>query len=219
MPLHSGRILFEDQWLLAVHKLPFELTVAGSGKMQKLSLFDFLKKDHPGIHPLNRLDFETSGIVVFAKNNEVLEKVTKSKFKGWTKTYHTIVAGVLKKNAGTITLKLPSRAKGEEIDATTSFKVLERFPFATYIEAEIQAGKHHQIRRHMAMIGHPLALDKEYGEGKFNNQFGQKFKFYKFFLHALAVSFPHPVTDEEITIEDPLPATFEAVLEKLRKAR
>ncbi len=219
MSLHPGRILFEDQWLLAVHKLPFELTVAGSGKAQKLSLFDFLRKDYPGIHPINRLDFETSGIVIFAKNSDVLATVTKSKFRGWVKTYHTIVAGVMKRNVSEIRFKLPSRIKGDEVPAITKYRVLERFPFASYVEAEIEAGKHHQIRRHFSMIGHPLALDKEYGEGKFNNQFGQKFRFHKFFLHALAVSFPHPVTDEEISIEDPLPATFEAVLEKLRKAK
>lgn len=218
MPLHPGRILFEDQWLLAVHKLPFELTVAGSGKMQKLALFDFLRQDHPGIHPVNRLDFETSGIVIFAKNSDVLATITKSKFRGWLKTYHTLVAGVMKRNKGEISLKLPSRAKGEEIHALTRYRVLERFSYATYVEAEIEAGKHHQIRRHLAMIGHPLALDKEYGDGKFNNQFGQKFRYYKFFLHAMAVDFPHPVTGEEMHIEDPLPRPFEGILEKLRKS-
>ncbi len=216
MPIHPDRILFQDQWLLAVHKLTGELTVAGKGEVKKLSLFDFLRPEFPGIHPLNRLDFETSGIVLFAKSKKVLADVVDGGFKGWTKTYQTLVTGVLKRDSGDIRLALPSRAKGESVEAHTKFKVLERFAFATYVEAEIASGKHHQIRRHFSMTGNPLALDREYGDKKFNNGFSQKYKYYHFFLHASAVRFPHPVTGDTVVIKDPPPDSFMAMLKKLR---
>ncbi len=217
MPIHPGRILFQDQWLLAVHKLAGELTVAGKGKAKKLSLFDFLRPEFPGIHPLNRLDFETSGIVVFARTKPVLATVVDAGFKGWTKTYKTIVAGRMKNTEGAIRLQLPSRVKEEKIDAFTKYRVLERFGFSTFVEAEIESGKRHQIRKHFSMIGHPLLLDDEYGDKKLNNGFAQKFGYWQFFLHASSARFPHPHTGETVIIEDPLPQAFEAVLKKLRK--
>lgn len=217
MPINPGRIVYEDQWYLAVHKLPAELVVKGKGPVGKLPLFDFLRKDYPGIHPINRIDFETSGIVLFAKTKPVLAKTLDTKFDQWEKKYRTIVAGRLQRREGDIRFALPTRAKGEEGEAHTHYYALDVFDLATYVEVTIATGRHHQIRRHFAKIGHPLVLDYVYGDPKFNNHFSQKFRFHRFFLHAGILSFPHPYKEgEKVTIEDPLPRPFEELLQKLR---
>lgn len=214
--MHPDRILYCDEAILAVNKLSGELVVKGSGKVQKLPLFDFLKKDYPGLHPLNRLDFETSGIILFARNKKVLADVINANFRGWKKFYRTIVAGRIKQDEGEITLPLPARNKGEgNIPATTKFSVIERFLNSSYIEAEMETGRHHQIRRHFSMIHHPLVLDEVYGNEKFNRTFTKEFGFRRFFLHAVKVMFPHPVTGEEITVEASMPKPFQEVLRLL----
>lgn len=216
MPISRDRILYCDAAVLAVNKLSGELVVKGAGTVQKLPLLDFLKKEYPGIHPLNRLDFETSGIVLFARNNRILAECLEKKFTGWKKTYRTIVAGRIDRDQGQITFPLPSRVKNEEkIPAVTRYRVLQRFANATDVEVEIETGRHHQIRRHFAMIKHPLVLDDVYGDEKFNRKFSKQTGYRRFFLHAWKLTFPHPVTRKLIEIEAPMPRVFEQVLERL----
>ncbi len=216
MPIFADRILYEDPYFLAVKKLSGELVVKGSGAVGKLPLFDFLKKQYPGIHPLNRLDFETSGIVLFARTRPILAQMMDADKAEWKKTYQAVVAGRLEKRGGVIDFPLPSRQKGERVAAQTVYRVLELFPRTTLVEAEIVSGKHHQIRRHFAMIQHPLALDSVYGDKKFNGHFNQAFKYKNFFLHASGLSFRHPITKELVKIEAPRPKAFEDVLKKMR---
>jgi len=215
--IHDERILYQDDHFLGVQKLAGELVVKGAGRIDKLPLLDFLKKDFPGLHPLNRLDFETSGVVLFARNSDILKTVVDSDFEGWKKTYRTVLAGVLKRDKGEIKFRLPARQTIEKVDAETQYRVLERFRAATYLEADIFTGRHHQIRKHFSMIGHPLALDTIYGEKKYNLGFTKTFKYHRFFLHAFATTFPHPYTKKIIHIEAPLPRLFEELLKKLRR--
>lgn len=228
MSISPDRILYCDNAILAVNKLAGELVVKGSGKLQKLPLLDFLKKEYPGIHPLNRLDFETSGIVLFARNKKILADALAKKFTGWKKIYRTIVAGAVKKDHGEIAMPLPARSRADpstslrassplptHVAAITRYKVLTRFQNSTYLEVEIDTGRHHQIRRHFSMIHHPLILDQVYGDEKLNRKFTKFLKYRRFFLHAWKVSFPHPFTGKEATIEAPMPKTFEEVLKRL----
>ena len=218
MPISRDRILYEDEHLLAVNKLGGELTVRGRGKVHKLPLFDFLKKDHPGLRVVHRLDFDSSGVVVFAKTKEAERKILNNKFDQWRKTYRTLVLGRIDRSSGAIRKKLPSRSRGL-VDAETLYTVLDRFANSTYLECVITTGRHHQIRLHFAGIDHPLVLDSEYGVGKFNQTFRQEFGYGKFFLHAAAVEFPHPITGKMIRIEAPLPKAFADVLGRLRELR
>jgi RluA family pseudouridine synthase len=216
MAINRDRILYEDQWFLGVLKLPGELVVRGKGKLERLPLFDFLKKEFPGIHPLNRLDFETSGVVVFAKGKPAMAEMLARKYDGWKKTYRTIVMGRMAKQTGTVLLPLPARAGGEKVRAETRYRVLERYANSSYIEVDMITGRHHQIRRHMAMIGHPLVLDKVYGNKKFNGVFTHEFRLARFFLHAMEVEFPHPYKEgETVKITAPLPETFTSLVQKL----
>lgn len=209
MSVSNNRILFEDDHLLAVSKRSGELAVRGAGKLKKLPLLDFLKKDHPGIKPVNRLDFETSGIMVFAKSSAVLEQILSSDFSSWDKHYLTLVMGVISRPKGIIRRPLPARNPREKpVEAETRYTVLDRFANSTYLEVQMLTGRHHQIRRHLAGIKHPLVLDSVYGHKKFNQVFVQEFGYRKFFLHASKLSFDHPVTGEKVEIEDPLPKSF-----------
>ncbi|MEI8230231.1 MAG: RluA family pseudouridine synthase [Candidatus Peregrinibacteria bacterium] len=217
------RILFQDDHLLAVNKLCGELVVAGGERLKSghkadgitLPLLDFLRKDYPGLKPLHRLDFETSGVVVFAKHGSIAEKVIATKFAGWVKTYVALLSGVLPKPSGEISARLPSRG-GEDIPAKTLYRVLQKFANSTLVEVTIEGGRHHQIRRHFAFLRHPLVLDELYGHKGYNRVFSQEFRYHRFFLHASVLEFPHPVTGEKMKIEAEMPRSFEDVLKKLR---
>src|SRR3989338_2527132 len=228
MPISPDRILFQDDHLLAVNKLAGELTVRGKGEVGKLPLYDFLHQDYPGLRVLHRLDFDTSGVVLFAKTKAAGEAVLASHFKGWKKVYRAIVSGVIDRDRGVIRALLPARSsrekkfedqkkKEELIPAVTNFVVLQRFHGATYVECEIETGRHHQIRRHFKAIKHALALDELYGEPKFNQAFSRVTKFHKFLLHAQSLELSHPVTGEKLHIEASMPRAFEAVLKKLQQ--
>ncbi|MFA6038807.1 MAG: RluA family pseudouridine synthase [Candidatus Peribacteraceae bacterium] len=217
MPIHPDRILWEDDAFLAVSKLPRELVVKGSGPVQRLPLLDFLKKDYPGLRPANRLDFETSGVVLFAKTKAALEAaIAQQKAGEWAKTYRTLVAGYVKADRGEIAKPLPARTGKGDAHALTRYRVLERFAGVTSLEAEIITGRHHQIRRHFSLIGNPLVLDHVYGEEKFNRAFAHEFRYHHFFLHAFSLAFPHPFTGDKVRVEAKLPMAFEEVLGKLR---
>ena len=211
----SQRVLFCDNDLLAVNKLCGELTVQGAGESDKASLLDFLRREYPGLRPLHRLDFETSGVVVFARTKRAFDAVREAKFAGWRKVYRALIVGQLPHDAGEVRLPLPSRGEGM-VPAITRYRVLGAFANSSLVEAEIGTGRYHQIRRHFAAIHHPLMLDHVYGLKHVNRVFTQEFHLRKFFLHAFSVDLPHPLTGEKLHIEAPLPRAFEEILKKLR---
>ncbi len=218
MRLNPGRILYQDQHLLAVQKLSGELVVKGAGRVDRLPLLDFLKKEYPGLRPVNRLDFETSGIVLFARTKQAFDRLTEQYKKHEPrKIYHTIVSGHPPRRIGVIRAPLPARSdKTESVPAETRYRVLEEFPFVSFMEVELVTGRKHQIRRHFASIGRPLALDWLYGDEKFNKAFQKRYKLQKFFLHAARLELKHPITSEPLTIDCPLPDAFQKLLMKLR---
>ena len=219
MPIDPKRILYEDQWLLAVTKLGGELVVKGKGKIQRLPLLDFLRKQYPGLTPIHRLDYETSGVVVFAKTKNTLKKVVDSKFAGWKKTYIAIAAGVPRDRSGDIRIPLPARSGTGNVECETHFRVLEPLRGCSLLELEFERGQKHQIRRHLSQIGHPLILDQLYGIEKVNKAFRKFLKMERFFLHASSIEFPHPVEQKTVKIESKPPHSFEAVLAKLRQSK
>ena len=214
MPISPDRILYEDEHLLAVNKLAGELVVRGKGALGKLPLLDLLRKQYPGLRAVHRLDFDTSGVVLFARTRQAAQRIKDSNFHGWQKVYRTLVAGRIRSESGTISAPLPARTGGT-VPALTRYRVLRRFANSTYVEAVIETGRRHQIRRHFAGIGHPLLLDRMYGDGRFDRVFTREFGYRRYFLHAFSVDFPHPVTGEKLRIEAAMPRVFAAVLHKL----
>lgn len=219
--INPSRILYEDEHILAVDKLPRELVVAGKGRMDRKPLLDFLRETYgSSLKPLHRLDFETSGVVLFAKTKRCFdEAVTNGKFVGEDadvrKIYRAIVMGNLPRKKGVIDVPLKARASKEKVAAVTEYRVIEEFGDTSYVEAVIRAGKFHQVRQHFAAIGHPLVNDDEHGNARFNRMFEKAFGFKYMFLHAQSVECAHFITGEKMMIHAPLPESFERVLKEL----
>ena len=172
----------------------------------------------PGI--VHRLDKDTSGLLIVAKNDKahiaMSEQIKKRQVK---KTYIALVRGIVKENEGTINMpiarsdkdrkKMAVKRGGKE--AVTHFKVIERFDGFTLLEIRIETGRTHQIRVHMSEIGYPVVGDEVYSNGK--NPFGIRGQL----LHAMRLEFNHPTTGENLCLEAKIPAEFENVIKKLKK--
>lgn len=213
--LDPRRILLDDAQLLVVVKLGNELTVAAGG-MGKLPLFDFLKKANPGLRVVHRLDFGTSGVIVFAKTAEAVRKLRESQGT-WVKKYRCIVAGQVIENEGTIRRPLGARTHEGKVDAISHYRTLGAWALASDMEVTIETGRKHQVRQHMAMIGHPLLLDPLYGDKQKDLLFRRKFHYDRFFLHAESLELPHPGTGTRITFRAPVTAAYEKLLKELRE--
>ena len=173
----------------------------------------------PGI--VHRIDKDTTGILVVAKNNNAHEKLSDLfKVHDIKRKYVAIVDGVLKRDAGVIDAPIgrhPNDRKKMAINikngrnAVTHFKVLERFKNQTLVELTLETGRTHQIRVHMASIGHPVMGDLVYGK---NNK---KYNLEGQVLHAKILGFVHPRTGEYVEFEGELPDYFKELIEKLRQ--
>lgn len=172
----------------------------------------------PGI--VHRIDKDTSGLLAAAKNNEAHIKLAEQlKERKAVRKYYALVNGNIKEDGGTVNKpigrsandrkKMAVRADGRE--AITHFKVVERFGNYTLVECILETGRTHQIRVHMASIGHSIVGDKTYGIKK------EKFNLNGQLLHAKTIGFVHPSTGEMMTFSSNLPDYFTDVLNKLRK--
>ena len=172
----------------------------------------------PGI--VHRLDKDTSGLIIIAKNDVAHINLSKQiKDRRVKKIYIALVKGNVSENEATVNMpigrstkdrkKMAVRKDGKE--AITHFKVLKRYGKYTLLELKIDTGRTHQIRVHMAEIGHPVVGDMIYSNGK--NEFGIEGQM----LHAKSLDFQHPVTGKQIHLEAELPKYFEEILSKLDK--
>lgn len=170
----------------------------------------------PGI--VHRLDKDTSGLLIVAKNDEAhINMSNQIKNREVKKIYIALVRGIVGENEVTINMpigrsikdrkKMAVRKEGKE--AVTHFKVLKRYGKYTLLEIKIDTGRTHQIRVHMSEIGHPVVGDMVYSNGK--NEFGVEGQM----LHAKSLDFKHPLTGKEMHLEAELPDYFKAVLNKL----
>ena len=170
----------------------------------------------PGI--VHRIDKDTSGIIIVAKNDKAHLNISEQiKKHETTKTYIALVRGLVKENEATIDMpigrdqrdrkKMAVDKKGK--NAVTHFKVLKRFDGYTLLELVIETGRTHQIRVHLSKIGYPIVGDYVYSNGK--NPFGVEGQM----LHAYKIKFKHPTTDEEIEFKAELPQYFQKIIEEL----
>lgn len=173
----------------------------------------------PGI--VHRIDRDTSGLIIAAKNDAAHQSLS-AQLQDHTlaRTYEAVVVGNLKEDSGTIDApigrhhtdrkKMAVTEQGGK-SAVTHWEVLERFPGYTYVRCRLETGRTHQIRVHMAYIGHPILGDTVYGAKKpAAGLTGQC-------LHAVGLRFVHPRSGGVVELSCPLDAEFAAVLEKLRR--
>lgn len=171
----------------------------------------------PGI--VHRIDKDTTGILVVAKNDNAHNKLAEQlKNHSMTRTYYALVEGNVKQDEGIVNapigrhpvdrIKMAVVKDGRE--AVTHYKVIERFGDYTLVKCNLETGRTHQIRVHMAHIGHPLVGDNVYGYKK------QKFNLKGQVLHAKELGFIHPTSGEYIHFDSELPKYFVELLEKLR---
>ncbi len=173
----------------------------------------------PGI--VHRIDMNTTGSVIVCKNDSAHQCIAAQlKEHSVTRCYHAVCVGVLKEEEGVIDRPIgrhPTDRKKMAVNtrsgkrAVTHYRVLRRFAGHTYIECRLETGRTHQIRVHMASIGHPLLGDDVYGSAKTKTPFplnGQV-------LHAKTLGFRQPTTGEYVEVDAPLPEYFAELLKSL----
>lgn len=212
-------IVYEDEHLLAINKpagiavhpsiLHFEDSLA-NGVRFYFNTIGLKKK----IRAVNRIDLNTSGLVLFAKNEYIQECLIKQMNSScFEKTYLTVVSGNLKENKGTINAPI-ARKENSIIErcvsksgqtAITHYKVLQEFETYSLVECTLETGRTHQIRVHMDYIGNPLLGDSLYGSSEQTLITRQA-------LHSYKMCFIHPISKEKICLEAPLPKDMENLI-------
>jgi len=222
-------VIFEDNDIIIVNKEKGIVVHPGNGNPDgtlanailercKDSLSGIGGTIRPGI--VHRIDKDTSGLVIIAKNDNAHLKISKQiQERKVSKTYIALVRGVIKENEATINMPIGRSTKDRKKmavtkngkEAITHFKVLKRYEGFTLLEVKIETGRTHQIRVHMAEIGYPIVGDEVYSNGK--NPFNVKGQM----LHAAKLEFVHPTTEQKATYEAPLPQYFQEILNNLER--
>ena len=213
-------IIYEDNYLLVVNK-PTNLPVHPSVLHYNDSLSNAVKAYFEKInlkrkiHPVNRLDKDTSGIVIFAKNEYIQECLIKQMKNGtFQKFYIALLTGSLENESGTIDFPI-ARKPGSIMErivsadgeiAITNYKVIKHLNNMTQVEFSLKTGRTHQLRVHSKHIGHPIVGDSLYGTSStlINRQA----------LHAYKIEFIHPISKTVLCLTAPLPEDIKSVIEK-----
>ncbi|MDR0405425.1 MAG: RluA family pseudouridine synthase [Clostridiales bacterium] len=221
-------IVYEDDWLIVVNKQQGMVVhpAAGnySGTLVNALLFHCggsLSQINGVIRPgiVHRIDKDTSGLLLAAKNNAAhLSLSEQIKAHTVTRKYIALVHGGMREDCGTIDLPIgrhPTDRKKMCVtnknarNAVTHYTVLERFGNYTFIECRLETGRTHQIRTHMAQMGHPILGDKVYGVKK------EKFALTGQLLHAKVLGFTHPESGRYMEFDGGIPPRFEKILKIL----
>jgi len=241
-------IIYEDDDVLVVNKEPGMVVHPAYGNytgtlvnalmwhFKDLPLFNS-GEARPGL--VHRIDKNTSGILVIAKNEFALNRLSKQFFDRTTdRRYNALVWGVPDPPEGTITGNIGRSIKDRKVmqvfpdesegkNAITHYKVIENLGYISLIECKLETGRTHQIRVHLSHVKHPIFNDEEYGGDQIIK--GTTFTKYQQFikncfkilprqaLHAKSLSFDHPVTGKRLSFDSELPEDMKLVIEKWRK--
>lgn len=213
--------LFEDPWVVVLDKPP-GIVVHPSGRIRDGTLVQLLaRRDaaegiRAGVHAVHRLDRDTSGVLLVARTPGAHARLDSALREGRIRRrYLALAEGHPDIPGGLIDLPLVREAGGGSrrvvkpggAPARTRVKVLERLPGAALLAVTLDTGRTHQIRAHLAHLGHPLLGDAPYG--------GSTTIAPRVALHAQVLEFPHPSTGEPVTVEAPLPPDLALILERL----
>lgn len=222
-------ILYEDKDIILINKPKGMVVHPAAGHYSGTLVNGLMAHCHEDLSGINgvlrpgivhRIDMDTTGVLIACKNDYAHNSIAEQlKVHSITRKYYAIVHGVIKEESGTVNApigrhpvdrKKMSINKKNGREAVTHYRVLERFKQFTYVECQLETGRTHQIRVHMASIGHPLLGDQVYGPAKC------PYKLQGQTLHAGVLGIIHPRTGEYMEFSAPLPDYFEALLRKLR---
>lgn len=221
-------VLYEDADLLVLNK-PAGLAVH-AGSNVDFGVIEALRRLRPGaayLELVHRLDRDTSGCLILAKNRPaLLDLQAQMRDGGIVKGYLTLVAGRWPGGGRTVSAPLAKNALrgGERMvevtpegkPAVSRFEPLERFRDATLMEVYLETGRTHQIRVHAAHSGHPVAGDPKYGSAEFNRRM-KRTGLKRMFLHAHRVAFRRPGANEDLDLSAPLDSDLRGVLDQLER--
>jgi 23S rRNA pseudouridine955/2504/2580 synthase len=214
-------VLFEDEHLLAVDK-PSGLAVHGGSGIAHGAI-ERLRASRPQarfLELVHRLDRETSGVLLLAKKRSALTALhAQLRERDFDKRYLAAVAGRWRDQKRRVRVSLRKyvtregerrvAVDGDGQEADTVFRLVSRGPEASLLEAELLTGRTHQIRVHLAHVGHPILGDDKYGDFELNKRLARE-GLKRMFLHAAEVTFAHPASGERITVRSALPPDLEA---------
>lgn len=218
-------IIYEDDDLLVINKSSGMVTHPAPGNYENTlvnALMGKYKLSHDAMRPgiVHRLDKDTSGLMLVAKNDFIHDKLAKMiQDKVVERYYLALVSGTFNHETGTIDAPIGRDPKYREQmmvtslnskKAITHFKVLKRYHNCTLIECKLETGRTHQIRVHMKYINHPVVNDPLYGKVVGVNNFGQ-------LLHSYKIRFPHPRTGKILEFMVEPPKEFEEILQEVAK--
>jgi len=219
-------IVYEDDALIVLNK-PSGIAVHGGSGLDfgAIEGLRALRPDARFLELVHRLDKATSGCLLIAKKrsmlralheqlrNKTMHKQYLALVKGaWDKKWRSVTEPLLK-NAQNSIVKVSPEGKPSE----TRFRIMQRYQNATLIEACPMTGRTHQIRVHTACKGHNIACDDRYGDDVFSNEM-HEIGLNRLFLHALHITFYHPILEKELTITSPLSDELSTILDKLKKS-
>lgn len=216
---HGLSIRYEDNHIIVVDKIHGLLTIGTEREKQRTAYFllnDYVKKGNERsrnrVFIVHRLDRDTSGLLVFAKNENV-KRYLQDNWKDFSKKYYTVVHGKLQEKEGVIesylvennafrvfSVKDPDMGKYSR----TGYKVLKESARYSLLEIDLFTGRKNQIRVHFAEMGHPVAGDKIYGKADANIN--------RLALHSCSLNITHPVTRKEMCFETGIPPYFKALV-------
>lgn len=217
-------IIYEDEGIIVINK-PAGVTVhSGSGQNHGvIEAFRATGNEYEKIELVHRLDKDTSGCLILAKNIPVLRELHKIINNGEiSKIYTALLAGQIKKEKITVNKALSKNPENERIvtvdqggkEAVSIFHHEKSYGETSLVNVDLITGRTHQIRVHSASIGHPILGDAKYGDRKLNREYRKK-GLKRMFLHARSISFVSPVIGKKITIEAPLEEKLTNFLDKL----
>jgi 23S rRNA pseudouridine955/2504/2580 synthase len=217
-PRTGFEILFEDDDLLIVNKQAGMSVHEGRETLKRHSLLGMLEATYGSraVRLVHRIDKETSGLLVVAKQDAVAEELEKLFEEGEVqKDYLALVKGRPQPRKGRIDFPLPGR-EGRAVRALTLYEVEREFSGTTLVLVKIETGRMHQIRLHFAKLGHPVVMDGQHGDFAFNKQFRKAYGLKRQFLHARSIALDYRGKRRKWTA--PLPDDLARTLKSLETA-
>lgn len=236
---HNGSIIFEDENIIVIDKPALLLVLPDRYNQSLPNLNRLLKEELGEVFVVHRIDKETSGVIVFAKNAETHTALNRQfENREVEKTYYALVVGTPDEDSGTIDAPITESQRHPGVmkidnkrgkSSKTNYRVVEGFDGYALVEAKPLTGRMHQVRIHLASVGLPVVCDRLYGDGerfflsqvkpRYFSEGDEKPLLSRVALHAESISFVYPPDKERVSFSAEMPKDMRSVLNYLRKFR